>query len=66
MKKRFSIIVREHTNEYELCQCDSSREQIVKAAELQTTTIGKIRARKYFSVRFVDNHADPAQTVLPW
>ena len=66
IKKRFSIIVLEHTEEYELCQCDSNPEQIVKAAALQTTLIGKIRTRKYFSVRFVDNRADPAQAELPW
>jgi hypothetical protein len=64
--KRYSIIVREHADEYVLGQCDSNPEQIVKAAQLQTAAIGKIRTRKYFSVRFVDNHADPAQAVLPW
>ena len=48
MKKHFSIVVREHGDEFELCQCDSNPEQIVKAAALQTTLIGKIRTRKYF------------------
>jgi hypothetical protein len=70
MKKRFSIIVLEHANEYELCQCDSNPEQIVKAAALQTTLIGRVKTRKYVSVRFIDNHkAEPGAEVqieMPW
>lgn len=61
-KKKYSILVIEHGDEFELCQCDSNPEAVVAAAKKRTKKVYKSpgETRKsttpfYASVRYVEN-----------
>lgn len=55
VKKKYSIMVIEHTAERELCQCDSNPEAVAQAAKDAKVRLQGRYFKKFNSVRIVEN-----------